>query len=179
MDPDAVAKAFVEHYYSMFDANRSGLANLYQDSSMLTFEGQKIQGSQNIVAKLTSLPFSQCKHNITTVDCQPSGPAAGMLVFVSGTLQLAGEQHALKFSQVVLQTPPLPDSRYIHGCFLIVCVWCWLVVFDWRNYVFLLVRLLNAGLVLTLYFFLIKVVFLSSRCEFMDITVLLNCNSII
>ncbi|GMN49263.1 hypothetical protein TIFTF001_018430 [Ficus carica] len=81
MDPDSVAKAFVEHYYSTFDANRAGLANLYQDSSMLTFEGQKIQGSQNIVAKLTSLPFQQCKHSITTVDCQPSGPAGGMLVF--------------------------------------------------------------------------------------------------
>ncbi|KAL0331848.1 UNVERIFIED_CONTAM: Nuclear transport factor 2A [Sesamum calycinum] len=99
MDPDAVAKAFVEHYYSTFDANRAGLANLYQDGSMLTFEGQKIMGSQNIVAKLTSLPFQQCQHAITTVDCQPSGPAGGMLVFVSGNLQLAGEQHALKFSQ--------------------------------------------------------------------------------
>ncbi|TYG80017.1 hypothetical protein ES288_D02G183300v1 [Gossypium darwinii] len=98
MDPDAVAKAFVEHYYSTFDANRAGLANLYQEGSMLTFEGQKIQGSQSIVAKLTSLPFQQCKHNITTVDCQPSG-SGGMLVFVSGNLQLAGEQHALKFSQ--------------------------------------------------------------------------------
>ncbi|MBA0849577.1 hypothetical protein Goshw_017640 [Gossypium schwendimanii] len=101
MDPDAVAKAFVDHYYSTFDANRAGLANLYQEGSMLTFEGQKIQGSQSIVAKLTSLPFQQCKHNITTVDCQPSG-AGGVLVFVSGTLQLAGEQHALKFSQVAL-----------------------------------------------------------------------------
>ncbi|WZZ10531.1 hypothetical protein YC2023_096452 [Brassica napus] len=100
MDPDAVAKAFVEHYYTTFDANRAGLVSLYQEGSMLTFEGQKIQGSQNIVAKLTSLPFQQCKHNITTVDCQPSGPAGGMLVFVSGNLQLAGEQHALKFSQV-------------------------------------------------------------------------------
>ncbi|MBA0660193.1 hypothetical protein Goklo_012240 [Gossypium klotzschianum] len=68
---------------------------------MLTFEGQKIQGSQSIVAKLTSLPFQQCQHSITTVDCQPSG-AGGMLVFVSGTLQLAGEQHALKFSQVII-----------------------------------------------------------------------------
>ncbi|KAD0890837.1 hypothetical protein E3N88_43582 [Mikania micrantha] len=58
MDPDAVSKAFVEHYYSTFDTNRSGLANLYQESSMLTFEGQKIQGSQNIVNKLTSLPSS-------------------------------------------------------------------------------------------------------------------------
>ncbi|GMP57581.1 hypothetical protein CsSME_00021605 [Camellia sinensis var. sinensis] len=104
MDPDAVAKAFVEHYYSTFDANRAGLANLYQESSMLTFEGQKIQGSQNIVAKLTSLPFQQCQHSITTVDCQPSGPAGGMLVFVSGNLQLAGEQHALKFSQVCVKS---------------------------------------------------------------------------
>ncbi|GMY26558.1 nuclear transport factor 2B [Fagus crenata] len=99
MDPDQVARAFVEHYYSTFDANRAGLATLYQDESMLTFEGQKIQGSPNIVAKLTSLPFQQCQHSITTVDCQPSGPAGGMLVFVSGNLQLAGEQHALKFSQ--------------------------------------------------------------------------------
>lgn len=102
MDPDSLARAFVEHYYSTFDANRAGLANLYQDGSMLTFEGQKIQGSQNIVAKLTSLPFQQCKHTISTVDSQPSGPAGGMLVFVSGNLQLVGEQHALKFSQVRL-----------------------------------------------------------------------------
>lgn len=69
---------------------------------MLTFEGQNIQGSANIVAKLTSLPFQQCKHTITTVDCQPSGSSGGVLVFVSGNLQLAGEQHALKFSQVLL-----------------------------------------------------------------------------
>lgn len=101
MDPDAVAKAFVEHYYSAFDSDRSGLGNLYQDASMLTFEGQKIQGSQNIVAKLTSLPFQQCQHSITTVDCQPSVPAGSMLVFVSGNLQLPGEQHSLKFSQVI------------------------------------------------------------------------------
>ncbi|KAL7171794.1 hypothetical protein ACSBR2_036457 [Camellia fascicularis] len=104
MDPDAVAKAFVEHYYSTFDANRSGLANLYHESSMLTFEGQK--GSQGIVAKLTSLPFQQCKHSITTVDCQPTGPAGGMLVFVSGNLQLVGEQRALKFSQVAVGGRP-------------------------------------------------------------------------
>lgn len=100
MDPDAVAKAFVGHYYNLFDSNRANLAGLYQEGSMLTFEGEKIQGVQNIVGKLTSLPFQQCKHNISTVDCQPSGPAGGMLVFVSGSLQLPGEQHQLKFSQM-------------------------------------------------------------------------------
>lgn len=101
MDPDALAKAFVDHYYTTFDNNRAQLANLYQDASMLTFEGQKVQGAQNIVAKLTGLSFQQCKHQISTVDCQPSGPAGGMLVFVSGTLQLPGESHVLKFSQVI------------------------------------------------------------------------------
>ncbi|KAG2714900.1 hypothetical protein I3843_03G052700 [Carya illinoinensis] len=113
MNPDDVAKAFVEHYYSTFDSNRAALANLYQDGSMLTFEGQKIQGAQNIVAKLTSLPFQQCKHAITTVDCQPSGPAGGMLVFVSGHLQLVGEQHALKFSQMFHLIPTPQGSFYV------------------------------------------------------------------
>ncbi|CAI0457770.1 unnamed protein product [Linum tenue] len=113
MDPDTVAKAFVEHYYSTFDTNRAGLVGLYQDGSMLTFEGQKIQGAQNIAAKLTSLPFEQCKHSITTVDCQPSGPAGGMVVFVSGNLQLAGEQHPLKFSQVMFHLMPTQGSFFV------------------------------------------------------------------
>ncbi|XP_021745187.1 nuclear transport factor 2-like [Chenopodium quinoa] len=114
MDPDSVAKAFVEHYYSTFDANRPGLANLYQDSSMLTFEGQKIQGTQAITAKLNSLPFQQCQHTISTVDCQPSG-TGGMLVFVSGNLQLSGEQHALKFSQMFHLMPTPQGSFYVQN----------------------------------------------------------------
>ncbi|XP_026377335.1 nuclear transport factor 2A-like [Papaver somniferum] len=114
MDPEAVSKAFVEHYYSTFDANRGSLGSLYQETSMLTFEGQQIQGSQNIVAKLNSLPFQQCKHTITTVDCQPSGPAGGMIVFVSGSLQLAGEQHALKFSQM-FHLMPAQNTFYVQN----------------------------------------------------------------
>ncbi|XVF85294.1 hypothetical protein PTKIN_Ptkin17bG0106100 [Pterospermum kingtungense] len=112
MDPDSVAKAFVEHYYRTFDADRTGLSNLYQEGSMLTFEGQKILGHQNILAKLAGLPFQQCLHNISTVDCQPSG-GGGMLVFVSGNLQLAGEQHALKFSQLFHLMPTPQGSFYV------------------------------------------------------------------
>ncbi|MCD7468769.1 Nuclear transport factor 2B [Datura stramonium] len=125
MDPDSVAKAFVDHYYSTFDTNRAGLANLYQESSMLNFEGQKYQGAQNITAKLTGaqnitakltgLPFQQCKHQINTVDCQPSGPAGGMLVFVSGNLSLPGEQHALKFSQMFHLIPTPQGSFYVQN----------------------------------------------------------------
>ncbi|RZC59357.1 hypothetical protein C5167_006664 [Papaver somniferum] len=115
MDPESVSKAFVEHYYTTFDANRAGLAGLYQDTSMLSFEGEKIQGGSAIVTKLTSLPFQQCKHNISTVDSQPSGPAGGMLVFVSGNLQLAGEQHVLKFSQMFHLMPTPQGSFYVQN----------------------------------------------------------------
>ncbi|KAL3613157.1 Nuclear transport factor 2A [Castilleja foliolosa] len=101
MDADAVAKAFVSHYYTTFDTDRANLTNLYQETSMLSFEGQKFQGTQNITSKLTSLPFQQCQHQISTVDCQTSGPVGGVLVFVSGNLQIGGEQHPLKFSQHV------------------------------------------------------------------------------
>eukprot|EP00252_Welwitschia_mirabilis_P021380 TRINITY_DN5475_c0_g1_i1.p1 TRINITY_DN5475_c0_g1~~TRINITY_DN5475_c0_g1_i1.p1 ORF type:complete len:124 (-),score=4.94 TRINITY_DN5475_c0_g1_i1:211-582(-) len=115
MDPDAVAKAFVQHYYNIFDSNRANLAGLYQDQSMLTFEGEKIQGAQGIVAKLTSLPFQQCTHNITTVDCQPSGASGSMLVFVSGSIQLAGEQRPLKFSQMFHLMPTATGSYYVYN----------------------------------------------------------------
>ncbi|KAE9603039.1 hypothetical protein Lal_00012761 [Lupinus albus] len=113
MDADSVAKAFVEHYYSTFDNNRHALFGLYQDGSMLTFEGDKIQGAQAIVTKLTSLPFQHCHHAISTVDSQPSGVNSGMLVFVSGTLQLAGEQNALKFSQMFHLLPTQQGSYYV------------------------------------------------------------------
>ncbi|KAI3983482.1 hypothetical protein MKX01_038902 [Papaver californicum] len=115
MDPEGVSKAFVEHYYSTFDTNRGNLGGLYQETSMLSFEGEKIQGGNAIVSKLTSLPFQQCKHNITTVDFQPSGPAGGMLVFVSGNLQLAGEQHTLKFSQMFHLMPTPQGSFYVQN----------------------------------------------------------------
>ncbi|KAH7670256.1 Nuclear transport factor 2 domain-containing protein [Dioscorea alata] len=112
MDPEAVAKQFVDFYYQTFDTNRPGLALLYQDSSMLTFEGSKIQGAAAIAAKLTGLPFQQCHHSISTIDCQPSGPSGGIIVFVSGLLQLAGEQHALKFSQM-FHLMPGPTGFYV------------------------------------------------------------------
>ena len=98
---ELVARAFVDHYYHLFDTNRAALFSLYDQTSMLSFEGQKVQGAKEISQKLTQLPFDQCRHAISTIDCQPSPFAGGILVFVSGNLQLPGEEHHLKFSQVM------------------------------------------------------------------------------
>ena len=115
MDPDAVARAFVDHYYKTFDANRAALAGLYQDGSMLTFEGDKFLGAANIAGKIGSLPFQQCKHTIVTVDCQLSGPQGGVLVFVSGSILTGPNDHPLKFSQVCSAPshPPPPNTPLV------------------------------------------------------------------
>nr|CAD1824372.1 unnamed protein product [Ananas comosus var. bracteatus] len=88
-DPDVMARAFAEHYCKTFNENRAALEELYQEESMLTFEGDKIQGAQAIVAKLASLPFHF--HHIYTVDCQHYVLQGGLLVSISGAIQLAGE----------------------------------------------------------------------------------------
>jgi hypothetical protein len=78
-------QAFLNYYYQLFESNRGALGTLYQDQSMLTFEGQKLQGGQAIAQKLGSLPFGACKVAITSKDFQPS-VSGGIMVFVTGNL---------------------------------------------------------------------------------------------
>lgn len=47
-----VANQFVPFYYSTFDNNREGLATLYRDPSMLTYESTSVVGVAAIVDKL-------------------------------------------------------------------------------------------------------------------------------
>ncbi|ONK74751.1 uncharacterized protein A4U43_C03F9780 [Asparagus officinalis] len=112
---EMVAKAFVDHYYLLFDTNRVELSSLYNQTSMLSFEGQKIQGAEEIGMKLSQLPFDQCRHAISTIDCQPSPLAGGILVFVSGNLQLPGEEHHLKFSQMFQLIPTQQGSFFVQN----------------------------------------------------------------
>lgn len=109
---DVVGRAFVEYYYQTFDANRGALASLYGGTSVLSFEGHRVAGAGEIGLKLAQLPFEQCRHSICTIDCQPTPSfPGGILVFVSGNLQLAGEEHQLRFSQVV-RNPSLLSHTY-------------------------------------------------------------------
>ncbi|KAF7312198.1 Nuclear transport factor 2 [Mycena indigotica] len=98
---DQVAGQFIDFYYQTFDTNRGGLASLYRDSSMLSFEGSQILGTTAIVEKLTSLPFEKVQHKVTTKDAQPSsGTVASLLVSVTGLLVVDDSPNPLQFSQV-------------------------------------------------------------------------------
>ncbi|PYH76583.1 putative nuclear transport factor NTF-2 [Aspergillus uvarum CBS 121591] len=94
-----IAQQFVQFYYQTFDADRSSLAGLYRDHSMLTFETSSIQGVSSIVEKLTSLPFQKVVHKVNTLDAQPSSQDGSILVMVTGALLVDEEQNPMNYTQ--------------------------------------------------------------------------------
>ena len=130
------AQAFTDHYYSTFDTNRPALAGLYQESSLLTFEGQKTQGAQAIIQKLQGLPFQACKHHVDSLDAQPS-PSGGMNIFVTGRLQVplsgacmlhCGTDHVCSQAGWTDVTSPLVLSCLVLSCLVLSCLACCLCV---------------------------------------------------
>jgi|TARA_B100001142_G_scaffold298786_1_gene322234 hypothetical protein len=84
---------------------------------MLNFEHNsdrpgQFKGTTAIVQKLESLPFQHVKHNLVTIDCQPT-PGGGVIVMVCGNLFVDAEQIPQKFSQVFQLLPTGTGSYYI------------------------------------------------------------------
>lgn len=68
---------------------------------MLTWENNPIQGTNAIVEKLTSLPFSKVVHRVLTLDAQPASPTnAAIIVLVTGQLLVDDGQNVLQYSQL-------------------------------------------------------------------------------
>lgn len=107
--PDDVARAFVGHFYMLFDSNRAGLAGLFQDSSMLSFEGKPFLGQAQIMQQLNTLGAAVA-HKPVTIDAQPTFNG-GVLVFVSGDLSIDGG-NPIKFSEVFHLLPIPGTSGY-------------------------------------------------------------------
>ncbi|KAI9726171.1 MAG: Nuclear transport factor 2 [Chrysothrix sp. TS-e1954] len=97
---DEVAKQFVTFYYQTFDQDRSKLAALYRDTSQLKFETNSSVGVTDIIQQLTSLPFEQVEHQVSTCDSQASSSKDNsILVLVTGKLLTGGESNALSYTQ--------------------------------------------------------------------------------
>ncbi|RIA91234.1 nuclear transport factor 2 [Glomus cerebriforme] len=103
-DLNNLATQFVQYYYSVFQSDRNNLKPLYRDDSMLTFEGAPFKGVNDIIGKLTSLPFQQVAHRIATLDAQPS-INNGIIVMVTGELLIDQETNATRFSQAFQLIP--------------------------------------------------------------------------
>merc|ERR1712168_1617250 len=105
-----IAEAFTTHFYNAFDTNRSTLADLYCEASLLQFESSPVViGKDEIVKKLVSLPMQTVKHIITTTDGQPTIDN-GILIHVLGQLK-ADEDQPHSFSEMFHLKPN--GSSYI------------------------------------------------------------------
>ncbi|CAB1323236.1 unnamed protein product [Coregonus sp. 'balchen'] len=51
---EQIGSSFVQHYYQLFDTDRTQLGAIYIDASCLTWEGQQFQGKAAIVEKLSA-----------------------------------------------------------------------------------------------------------------------------
>mmetsp|Transcript_49221 Transcript_49221/g.73198 ORF Transcript_49221/g.73198 Transcript_49221/m.73198 type:complete len:122 (+) Transcript_49221:76-441(+) len=112
MSAEDVAKAFVQHFYQTFDTNADGLAGLYQPTSMLTFEGTQLQGSQNIMGKLKSV--GSVKHTVKSLDIQPSSSNNAIIVFVTGSISIGGD-NPLHFCEMFQLVSTGPGAYYVHN----------------------------------------------------------------
>ncbi|BGP13765.1 hypothetical protein JCM10213_006403 [Rhodosporidiobolus nylandii] len=120
-DINAIAKQFTDFFYQTFDSDRSQLAPLYRDHSMLTFEAQQFQGTSSIIEKLTSLPFTTIQHRINTMDAQPAAlDKASMIVLVTGQLITGDESNPLNFSQTFHLIPENGSYYVFNDCFRLV-----------------------------------------------------------
>ena len=74
---------------------RPQLQALYNaEQSLLSFEGQQMQGAAKIMEKLSSLTFQKIAHLITAVDCQPMFDG-GILINVLGQLKVTYHDYQL------------------------------------------------------------------------------------
>ncbi|KAL8931846.1 MAG: hypothetical protein Q9211_006693 [Gyalolechia sp. 1 TL-2023] len=125
-----VAQQFTQFYYTTFDQNRSNLAALYRDQSMLTFESDRVQGTSGIVEKLVSLPFQKIKHQVATLDAQPSSEQGGIIVMSiaecnredlqdptrparADNLQVDEEERTMNYTQVFQLLPDGAGSYFV------------------------------------------------------------------
>ena len=109
---EQVGKGYTNQYYQTFQSNRGALAGCYRESSLMTYNGERISGGANITQKLSSLPLGNCQFQIQVQDCHPS-PGGGVLVFVDGELKAEGEEHSLRFAEVFHLSTEANHNWYI------------------------------------------------------------------
>ena len=80
---------------------------------MMTFEGQQFQGPDAIGEKLRSI--GQVTHKVSSTDIQPSCQSNAILIFITGTIQIGGD-NPLHFCEMFQLVSNGPGQYYVHNC---------------------------------------------------------------
>ena len=90
------------------------LRNSQNPSSMLTFEGEQFQGSENILGKLKGI--GGVTHQVKSMDVQPSASGNAIVIFVTGSVRI-GDPNAnpLHFCEMFQLVSTGPNAYYVHN----------------------------------------------------------------
>lgn len=79
---------------------------------MMTFEGQQIGGTQGIMDKLRGV--GQVHHVVKSIDVQPSTSDQAIILFVTGTIKIGGD-NPLHFCEMFQLCAHAPGQYYVHN----------------------------------------------------------------
>ncbi|CAD7675822.1 unnamed protein product [Nyctereutes procyonoides] len=97
---EQIRSSLIQHYYQLFDNDRTQLDTMSIDASCLTWEGQQFQGKAAIAGKLSSLPFQKIQQSLMAQDHQPT-PDSCIISMVVGQLTV-DEDPIMRFHQMFL-----------------------------------------------------------------------------
>lgn len=107
-----VGRSFINYFYQCYDGDRSALQGLYQDCSMLSFEGNEFMGSNSIMNKIGSLGCTFA-HDIKSTDIQPTSDG-GILICCTGLIKI-DENPAMMFTETFIIRDMGGNSYYVHN----------------------------------------------------------------
>lgn len=80
---------------------------------MLTWEGNQVQGGAQIIAKVKS--FGKISHMVKSVDVQPSVGPNAIIIFVTGSVSIDGN-NPLHFCEIFQLVSGGNNQYAIHNC---------------------------------------------------------------
>ena len=83
-------------FLQAFFQKGADISNFYGNDSILTFESEVLIGKEEIVSKLKNLSVNTIPTNYSV---QPS--VNGILIYFSGSFQIAGEQNQMPFTRCI------------------------------------------------------------------------------
>lgn len=108
-----ISSEFAKFYYGAFDSDRSTLASMYRNESILQFEDATTIGAIEIVKKLVNLPFKTVRHVVTTVDGQPTIDG-GIIIHVLGQLKTDEDRpHSFSEGFYLKKDTSIPEAPFV------------------------------------------------------------------
>ena len=80
---------------------------------MMTFEGNQVMGAEAIINKFKEI--GQTKHDIKTIDVQPSTSNNAICIFVTGAVKIGGDQNPLHFCEFFQLVSNGGNSYYVNN----------------------------------------------------------------